>query len=97
MDKEKLFKIISLSKNIQEMGAGKDGFPFVSVHMSNDPCAGGIHIEIMDDGYRLGGPYDGHYTFKHAGDISDRVYENCIRHLEEMKEKAEGFFNGSGI
>lgn len=92
MDREKLFKIISLAKDIQEMGVGKRGFPFVSVNMNNDPNVGCIRVEVMDNGYRLGGPYDGCYVFKHTGGISSRVYANCIKHLEEMKEKAEGFF-----
>lgn len=92
MDREKLFKLTGMVRDIQEMGEGKDGFPFVDINMSNDPYIGGIRVEIMDHGYKAGSPYDGCYVFKNIGGVSERVYRNCIKHLEEIKEIAEGFF-----
>ena len=90
MDREKLFKLINLALDIQERGKGVDGFPFVLVSSSN--YGEGVRIEVMDDKYRSGAPYDGCYTFNHLRKTSDRVYKTCLEHLEEMKEKAEGFF-----
>jgi hypothetical protein len=90
MDREKLFKLINLALDIQERGKGVNGFPFVLVSSGN--YGEDIRIEVMDEGFRGGAPYDGCYIFKHLGETSERVYNTCLEHLEEMKAKAEGFF-----
>lgn len=90
MEREKLFKLINLALDIQEMGTGKDGFPFVLVSASN--YGERIRIEVMDNGFRSGAPYDGCYVFSPLSEMSERVYNTCLQHLEEMKGKAEGFF-----
>lgn len=92
MEREKSLKLFNLVRDIQEIGIGKDGFPLILMNSTNDPYTGGFRIEIYDNGYRENGLYDGCYAFKNAGGISERVYNNCIHHLEELKEKAEGFF-----
>ncbi len=90
MERDKLFKLINLALDIQEMGSGKEGFPYVLVSASN--YGEGIRIEMMDDGFRSGAPYDGCYVFSLIGGASNRVYNACLQHLEELKVKAEGFF-----
>lgn len=92
MEREKLFKLINLVRDIQESGVGENNFPFISMNSSNDPYVGGFRIEIYDNGYRNDGLYDGCYVFKNVGGISERIYNACLQHLEEMKGKAEGFF-----
>lgn len=92
MEREKLLKLFNLVRDIQESGVGENNFPFISMNSSNDPCIGGFRIEIYDNGYKADGPYDGCYVFKNVGDISERVYNTCLQHLEEIKEKAESFF-----
>ncbi len=92
MEREKLLKLFNLARDIQEMGSGKEGFPFVSINSSNDPYTGCVRVEIHDNGYNEAGIYDGGYVFKNVGGISSRVYNACLQHLEETKAKAEGFF-----
>ena len=92
MDRKKIFELMNLVQDIQEMGTGKDGFPYVLFSMSNNyEDRGRILVEIMDNGYRFGAPYDGCYVFKNVGEISERVYNACLEHLQELKQRAEGF------
>ena len=89
MKKDELFKLLNVALDIQEMGEGVNGFPFVLVSFSN--YGEEIRIEIMDEGFRGNAPYDGCYVFKHSVKPSKRVYNTCLEHLKEMKEKAESF------
>lgn len=96
MDRKKIFELMNLALDIQEMGTGENGFPYVLFSTSNY-YQNGIRIEVMDNGFRSGAPYDGCYVFKNVGEISERVYNACLEHLKELKQRAEGFLNDSGI
>nr|WP_305182092.1 hypothetical protein [uncultured Schaedlerella sp.] len=91
MDREKLFKLINLALDIQERGKGIDGFPCIFVN--SDGVDGKVEIVAYNNGICDGlDPSDGRYTFNLIGDTSQKIYDTCLRHLEELKVKAENFF-----
>lgn len=94
MEREKFHQLLDLVLDISEKGKGIDGFPFVYFSVSNYPDL--TEVYTMDAGFLKGAPFDGKYDFEITGSESQRKYNTCMNHLEELKEKAEGFFNGSG-
>lgn len=88
MDKEKFLKLMGLAFDIQKMGNGVNGFPFVEVSSSN--YLDGFTVWITEGGYTVG-KRDGDYWFGIRAESSERTYADCMKHLEEMKQRAEGF------
>lgn len=91
MEREKFHQLLDLVLDIAEKGKGEYGFPMVHFTVSNFP----VHAEVYmkDSGFNAGSQRDGEYDFQIAGGESQRKYNTCIQHLEELKEKAEGFQN----
>lgn len=90
MEREKIHKILDSVLDIVEKGEGKNGFPFVNFTVSNFPVS--MEVYMMDSGFEKGKPIDGKYDFRIIGGESQRKYETCLRHLEELKAKSESFF-----
>lgn len=90
MEREKIHKLVDEVLDIAEKGKGENGFPYVDMQLSN--YGKSVEILIKDSGFQAGAPYDGIYNFDIIGEASQRVYDTCIKHLEELKERAEGFF-----
>ena len=91
MDRGKLLELIGLSLEISQMGKGKKGFPCIFVN--SDGIDGKVEIVAYNNGICDGlDPSDGRYTFNLIGDTSQKIYDTCLRHLEELKVKAENFF-----
>lgn len=89
MEREKIHKILDSVLDIVEKGKGENEFPFVKFTVSNFPAY--IDLSMMDSGFKKGRPFDGMYDFGIIGSESKRKYETCLRHLEELKTKVEGF------
>ncbi|MDE6492607.1 MAG: hypothetical protein K2L37_05625 [Lactobacillus sp.] len=88
LKRKKLFELINLALDIQERRKGVDGYPYVSVEISN--YGHNIQIMVSDDGFQANAPFDGWYEFDFEEEISQSRYDTCIKHLEELKAKAEG-------
>lgn len=95
MEREKFHQLLDLVLDISEMGEGTNGFPMVNFTVSNYPVYAQIYMK--DSGFNETIERDGDYEFQIAGRESQRKYDTCLKHLEELKEKAEGLKNDSGI
>lgn len=90
MEREKIHKILDSVLDIVEKKKGENGFPFVNFTVSNFPVS--MEVYMMDSGFKKGNPVDGDFDFDIIGSESQRKYDICLRHLEELKAKAEAVF-----
>lgn len=90
MEREKIYKLVDKVLDIAEKGKGENGFPYIDMQLSN--YGKNVEILVKDSGFQADTPYDGIYDFDIIGEISLRKYNTCLGHLEELKERAEGFF-----
>lgn len=85
MEREKYHKLLDAVLDIAEQGIGENGFPLVNFTASNYPVE--VEIYTMDEGFVKGGPHDGHYEFQITGKGDLKMYGDCLKHLESLKEK----------
>lgn len=88
MGRKAIHELLNIALDIIEKGKGENGYPYVDMSVSNYGTE--LIIEIMDDGFRPGHPYDGIYEFDIRGEISERRYNACKEHLNELREKVKG-------
>lgn len=86
MGRKAIHELLNIALDIIEKCQGENGYPYVYMSASNYGTE--LRIEIMDDGFRQGHPYDGIYEFDIRGEISERRYNACKEHLNELREKA---------
>lgn len=90
MKTEEYLHILTITAQIQRKGCGSDGYPAISVEISNGWRDAELSVRIKDEGYQQRFE-DGIYVFPLNGPTSRRQYESCMRHLEELIEKTKGF------
>ena len=88
MGRKAIHELLNIALDIIEKGQGENGYPYVYMSVSNYGTE--LRIEIMDDGFISGHPYDGIYEFDIRGEISERRYNACKEHLNELREKVKG-------
>ena len=88
MGRKEIHELLDIALDIIEKGRGENGYPYVYMSVSNYGTE--LRIEIMDDGFRPGHTYDGIYEFDIRGEISERRYNACKEHLNELREKVKG-------
>lgn len=86
---EKIRELMMLCLLIQTGGFGENGYPFVEFCTSN--YGNNVSIRISDRGFPKDSSedYDGEYTFKFT-DFSERKYQICKAHLQELIDAMEG-------
>lgn len=90
MKTEEYLHILMMTAQIQKKGCGMEGYPAVSVDISNGWKNAEMNIRIKDDGDQQRF-YDGVYEFPLNEPTSRRHYEDCVKHLEELIEKTKSF------
>lgn len=88
MGRKEIHELLDIAFDIIKKGQGENGYPYVYMSVSNYGTE--LIIEIKDDGFRQGHPYDGIYEFDIRGEISERRYNACKEHLNELREKVKG-------
>jgi len=81
---EKLHQLFDLCLQIQQAGEGENGFPYISLDISN--IGHEVSINIMDDGFSEEAEYSGRYELKFDGKPARR-YMECENHLNELITK----------
>lgn len=89
MKRAEIMLIVNKILDIAEKGRGVNGFPYVSLSISN--YGESIVIHVKDGGFKEETPYDGIYTFDLSDGASERQLRTCKAHLEELLQRAKGF------
>lgn len=84
MDKEKVLQLVSLAFEIQSEREGENGFPYISINISN--YGTNVIVWIMDDGFEAGTKYSGQYRLMFDGS-REMEFEECMNHLNRLRER----------
>ncbi|MEG1470489.1 MAG: hypothetical protein RSC31_07565 [Anaerovoracaceae bacterium] len=84
--REALHRLLDLAIDIQARGDGEIGYPYIGVNLSN--YGTDITVRVNDCGFRSRQGYDGSYDLA-FNNVLGRTYNNCMKHLEELKAKIE--------
>lgn len=85
-NREKINELFDMCLYIQMRGAGENGYPYIDFVSTN--YGGDVTIYISDNGFKSGIGYDGKYDISFAY-VSDRTYQNCKKHLEDLKAEVD--------
>ena len=81
MDRKKIHELLDLILEIQERGEGKDGYPYVSIELSN--YGGRILLCAQENGFVVNEDYD---LFDWV--TTDKQLDDAIVFAEVLLEKA---------
>lgn len=83
---DKIMELFGIVLKIQSEGVGQEGYPYINFTSSN--YGSFVEIQIKDNGFGCSSGYDGVYIFD-KNYFSERTYQNCKEHLEELVRKAK--------
>ena len=92
LDRNKILEMVNLVLDIQEMGAGTDGFPYAYIEISNFGYP--VVCSMMKNGWgeNPDNHFDAYYIISDSAEDAKEI-DACIDDLKDLLKKAEEMVN----